>query len=104
MHYLLFYEFVPDYLERRPQYRSEHLGLAWESAGRGELVLAGALDDPVDGAVLLFRCESPAVVQRFAESDPYVRAGLVVRWRVRPWTTVVGRDAMTPVRPEGGDS
>jgi uncharacterized protein YciI len=100
MHYLLFYEFVPDYLERRGQYRNEHLTLAWESNARGELVLGGAYADPADGALLLFKGESPAVAERFAETDPYVRAGLVTRWHVRTWTTVAGADASKPVRPD----
>jgi uncharacterized protein YciI len=100
MHYLLFYEFVPDYLDRRGQYRNEHLTLAWESNARGELVLGGAYADPADGALLLFKGESPAVAERFAETDPYVRAGLVTRWHVRTWTTVAGADASKPVRPD----
>ena len=93
MHYLLFYDFAPDYLERRPQYRAEHLALAWSAAERGELVLGGALTDPVDTGLLLFKCDSPAVPEQFAAADPYVRNGLVARWRVRRWTTVVGEDA-----------
>jgi len=99
MHYLLFYEFVPDYLERRGEFRNEHLTLAWESNARGELVLGGAYADPADGALLLFKGDSPAVAERFAESDPYVRAGLVTRWHVRAWTTVAGTDASKPVHP-----
>lgn len=70
MHYLLFYEFVPDYLEQRPQFRSTHLTLAWEAQARGELVLAGAYADPTDGAALLFSCDSEQVPQSFAEADP----------------------------------
>jgi hypothetical protein len=101
MHYLLFYEFVSDYLERRAAFRSQHLQLAWESQARGELVLAGAYAEPVDGAALLFRCDSHAVPEAFAASDPYVLAGLVRRWHIREWTTVVGRDAAQPVRPDG---
>jgi|SRR5690606_17129264 len=100
MHYLLFYETAPDYLERRAQYRSDHLALAWKSVQDGELVLGGALADPVDGAVLLFECDSPEPVERFVAADPYVRNGLVTAWRIRPWTTVVGKDASTPVHPE----
>lgn len=96
-HYLLFYDLAPDYLERRPQFRSEHLDLARASHGRGELVLAGALAEPADGAVLLFRAESDAVVRTFAERDPYVLNGLVKSWRVRQWTTVVGDGACQPV-------
>lgn len=98
MHFLLFYDFVPDYLERRGAFRREHLALAWQAQERGELILGGALADPIDQGVLLFQGESPDVARRFAESDPYVKNGLVARWRVRPWTTVVGAQAATPVR------
>jgi uncharacterized protein YciI len=96
-HFLLFYNVVPDYVERRAAFRAEHLALARAATARGELVLAGALADPVDGAVLLFRGDSPAVAERFAAADPYVTNGLVTRWRVRPWTTVVGPQAAAPV-------
>lgn len=98
MHYLLFYEVAPDYLERRAAYRDAHLALAWAAHARGELVLGGALGDPVNGAVLFFQGTSPAVAEQFAASDPYVRNGLVVSWRVRPWTTVVGDAAISPVQ------
>ena len=90
MYYLLLYDVVENYVERRKLFREEHLGLAREAVERGELVLGGALADPVDGAVLLFRGESPEVATRFAENDPYVLNGLVTRWRVREWTVVVG--------------
>ena len=99
MHFLLIYDFVPDYLERRPAHRSEHLRLAWEAQERGELVLAGALAEPADGAILLFQGENDGAARAFAERDPYVRTGLVRHWSVRPWTTVVGAMAATPVRP-----
>ena len=99
-HYLLIYDLSPDYMERRSAFRAEHLRLAWEAQGRGEIVLAGALADPADGAVLLFKGESPAAAEAFAAADPYVRNGLVKSWRVRRWTTVVGAEASTPVRPE----
>ena len=98
MHFLLFYQFVPDYLQRRPLHRSEHLRLAWEAHGRGELILAGALAEPADAAVLLFAGENDAAARAFAPADPYVKAGLVTQWSVRPWTTVVGTTAATPVR------
>jgi uncharacterized protein len=90
MHYLLLYDVVPDYAERRSVYRAEHLALARAAIARGELVLGGALAEPIDGAVLLFRGDSPAAAKAFAAADPYVRNGLVTRWRVRAWTTVVG--------------
>src|SRR5882757_3484142 len=100
MHYLLMYELAPDYLQRRPQFRSEHLRLAWQASERGELILAGALADPVDCAVLLFQGDSPAAAERFAAADPYVKNGLISSWRVRPWNTMVGATADAPVTVE----
>jgi uncharacterized protein YciI len=93
MHYLLLYDVVPDYAERRVPLRAAHLAHARAAVARGELVLGGALANPADGAVLLFRGDSPAAAEAFARTDPYVLAGLVASWRVREWTTVVGRDA-----------
>ena len=98
MHYLLTYELAGDYLQRREQYRAEHLKLAWDAVARGELLLAGAAGEPIDGALLLFTIDSPAPAEAFAQADPYVRHGLVTRWTVRKWHTVVGESASTPVR------
>jgi uncharacterized protein YciI len=97
MHYLLFYDVVPDYVERRAPYRREHIAMARAAVERGDLVLGGALAQPADGVVLLFRGESPAPAEAFATADPYVTNGVVTNWRVREWTTVVGRDAEVPL-------
>ncbi len=93
MHYLLLYDLANDYLERRTPLRHEHLTLAREAHARGDLVLAGALANPADGAVLVFRSRESA--EAFAAADPYVANGLVERWRVREWTTVIGGDGAT---------
>jgi hypothetical protein len=98
MHYLLMYDFTPDYLGRRGAYREAHLRAAWAAQGRGELILGGALTDPADMGVLLFKSDSPRVAEAFAAADPYVVHGLVTRWRVRQWNTVVGEQAAAPVR------
>jgi len=98
MHYLLFYEVGEDYVSRRAQFRDAHLEKAWQASERGELVLGGALSNPVDGAVLLFKGDSPEVAGKFARADPYVTSGAVKRWHVREWTTVAGEDSATPVR------
>jgi uncharacterized protein YciI len=89
-YYALMYEVVDDYVERRTQFRSDHLRLATEARLRGDLLMAGALGDPVDGALLVFRVPDPAAVEEFAQNDPYVLNGLVTRWLVRPWAVVVG--------------
>jgi len=98
-HYLLFYDVDENYVAQRAAFRAGHLEKAWQAHERGELLLGGALADPVDGAVLLFKSDSPRVAEAFARADPYVTNGLVVRWRVREWATVVGEGAAEPRRP-----
>ena len=95
-YYALFYDAVDDFIARRCAYREEHLRMALEAHARGELVLAGALADPADGALLVFQGESPATAEAFARQDPYVRNGLITGWRVRPWTVVVGNEPRSP--------
>ena len=90
VHWLLLYDLADNYLERRPEYREQHLALADAARTRGELVMAGALIDPVDTAALVFLGADEAVAARFAEADPYVINGLVNEWRVRRWRVVVG--------------
>ena len=98
-HFLLFYDVADDYVERRAAFRDAHLEKAWAASAAGTLVLGGALVNPTDSAVLLFRGDSPKVADDFAASDPYVVNGLVTRHVVRAWTTVVGKEAATPVIP-----
>jgi len=92
VHYLLFYDVVPDYLTRRATHRPLHLEYARKAVERGELVLGGVLDDPTE-PVMLFSGTSPEVAEGFARKDPYVLNGLVRSWRVREWKTVVGAGA-----------
>ncbi len=89
-YHVLEYALVEDYLERRGQFRDEHLGMARDAADRGELVLAGALADPADRALLVWDVDDVRVVEAFADADPYVRNGLVSGWTVRPWSVVLG--------------
>jgi uncharacterized protein len=98
MHYLLIYDTAPDYMARRGEFREAHLALAWQSVERGELVLGGAVGEPLESALLLFHCASPDVPAAFAKADPYVLNGVVTHWRVKPWNTVVGPEASNPVR------
>jgi uncharacterized protein len=89
MYFALFYDAVPDYLERRQAYRAEHLAHARRAHSDGRLPLAGAFNPP-DGALLVFRCDNKSEVEEFARNDPYVINGLVTAWRVREWTVVIG--------------
>jgi len=91
-YYVLFYEVVDDYVTRRAAFRAEHLRLAQAAQQRGELILAGALSDPTDRALLVFRASDWAVVENFVRHDPYVINGLVTRWEIRSWAVVIGDD------------
>ena len=68
MHYLLIYDLASDYLERRGEFRKEHIDLAWKAVEDGHIVVAGALDAPVDTAILMFQGDSPAAAEAFARS------------------------------------
>ncbi|MCH4822057.1 YciI family protein [Gramella lutea] len=89
-YYILNYKLADSYLNDRGKYRAEHLGMAKEAAEKGELILGGAMDEPADEAVLIFRSENDKIAKGFAESDPYVKNGLVKQWEVRKWNAVVG--------------
>jgi uncharacterized protein len=89
MYYILFYKTVDNYLDKRIPFREAHLAYAKEAHKRGELILAGALADPVDSAVLIFKGEG-STAENFAKNDPYVKNGLIKEWNVRPWTVVIG--------------
>jgi uncharacterized protein YciI len=99
-HFLLIYDYVADYLDRRTPYRPAHFALAQAAAERGELFLGGACTDagtPI--AVLVFKVADRSVIEQFVKADPYVANGIVTRWQIREWTTVLGRDAITPAPP-----
>ena len=102
MYWLLLYEVVDDYVERRGEFRERHLALARLAKARGELVLAGAFAEPVDGAALVFRADDKSVAETFAKNDPYVRGGLVTSWWVRQWTVVVAADEVDVASHGGG--
>ena len=99
MHFALSYQFVDGFTEKRTPYRGDHLALVCAARDRGDLLMAGALVEPTDGALLIFRGQGPEVAEQFAKTDPYVTSGLVTSWQVRKWMTVVGDGAVMPTLP-----
>ena len=98
MHYLLFYNKAPDHAEREGPLMAGHRDHLQAAITRGELLLGGPLADPIDGTnVLLFQSDRADVAEPFAAADPYVQNGIVTRWRVRHWETVVGHAAANPL-------
>ena len=90
MYYILFYKTVENYVEKRVPYREKHLTYANAAHARGDLIMAGALAEPADNAVLVFKGDKPSIAEEFAKNDPYVINGLITEWKVRPWTVVIG--------------
>jgi uncharacterized protein len=88
-YFLLIYHVVDDYISRRAAFREEHLRIARAAHDRGELLMGGALANPVDQAILVFRSSDQTVVEEFVRNDPYIANGLVSKWEIRPWTVVI---------------
>ena len=88
-YFLLIYHVVDDYVSRRAAFREEHLRLARAAHDRGELLLGGALADPADQAILVFRSSDRTVVEEFIRNDPYIANGLVSKWEIRLWMVVI---------------
>ena len=101
-YFALIYYLVEDYLSRRTTYRPQHFQLARAAVDRGELLLAGALTDPTDRALLVFRTADRSTVEEFARNDPYVTNGLVARWEVRPWAVVISDARFDASLKDGG--
>ncbi|MET0181352.1 MAG: YciI-like protein [Caulobacterales bacterium] len=100
-HFILIYDYVPDFMEKRLPFRTEHLTLAYAAQDSGALLLAGAMTGAPEMGAFLFQSEDASVAENFARNDPYVRAGIVTRWHVREWITAVGEYAANPApRPE----
>jgi uncharacterized protein YciI len=89
-YFALTYDVVAGFAEKRMVVREAHLKRIRDAHDRGALMMAGAVGDPPDGALLVFRAESAAVAEEFARTDPYVTEGLVTAWRVRSWNVVIG--------------
>jgi uncharacterized protein YciI len=92
-YFALIYYVVDGFVSRRTAFREEHLRLVEKANRRGELILAGALGDPVDRALLVFRTQDRSIAEDFARNDPYVINGLVTKWEAQPWAVVIGNDS-----------
>ena len=89
VHQVLFYDYVPDVLERRAPHREDHLATAQRWKDDGRIVMAGALGTPPAGAMFVFLVDDPAEIEAFVAEDPYVLNGIVTGHRVMPWTVVI---------------
>ena len=89
MFFILFYETVENYVERRAPFRQLHFDHLHRALDAGLLKRAGAFANPADGAALVFQTTDVEAVREFARTDPYVLNGVVNKWYIREWTVVV---------------
>ncbi len=98
MFYALMGEDVPGTLDKRLAARAEHLARLQQLKDDGRLLLAGpfpAVDsnDPgpagFTGSLIVAEFASLAEAQAFADSDPYVAAGVYARVIVKPFKKVL---------------
>ena len=89
-HYLLIYQYVEDYLEKRTPYRPDHFTLAKEAVAAGYLLLGGATENPADQGILIFKVSDKSIIEDFISRDPYVQNGIVSSWEIKEWNVVVG--------------
>lgn len=89
-YHVLKYTYVPDILDKRGPFREKHLEGAKAMAAANKLVMAGAIAEPVDGALFIFRNVTKQEIEAFVRTDPYVQNNLVPEWSIRPYMVVAG--------------
>ena len=98
MLYAILAQDVPHSLERRMSARPAHLKRLNELQDAGKLILAGpfpAVDSPdpgaagVSGSLIIAEFESQSVAQSWADTDPYVAAGVYASVAVKPFRKVL---------------
>ncbi len=90
MYFILTYQTVNRFNDRKRRYRAEHLTLVKSYHAEGKLIMAGALLEPNDAALFIFRCESAEEVEVFVQLDSYVQKNLVMSYDIRPWSVAIG--------------
>lgn len=98
MFYAIISEDAPDSLELRRQARPAHLDRLQALKNEGRLLLAGphpAIDseDPGEagfsGSLVVAEFPSLTEAQEWADTDPYVQAGVYARVNVKPFKRVL---------------
>ena len=80
--------YVPDGAAARVPFRAEHLARIARLKREGTVIEAGAYMD-VSSSIILMRADSEDAVRAIARQDPYVREGVWVELRVKPFGRVV---------------
>ncbi|GLX76832.1 hypothetical protein tinsulaeT_01720 [Thalassotalea insulae] len=98
MYYLIYSEDVENSLPLRMKVREKHLARLSQLQQQGRLLVAGpcpAIDseNPGDagftGSLVIAKFESLAQAQTWADTDPYISAGVYQRVTVKPYKKVL---------------
>lgn len=95
MYFILIYETVDNYVEKRKPYRSEHLAMLTTHLDSNHIVLGGAVNDPPDKAYIIWNVDSKEIVEDFVKNDPYVKNGLVSKYEIRSWNVVIDKTGLS---------
>lgn len=90
MYFILTYYTVDNYVEKRKPYRSEHLELLEVELKKKHIILGGALSDPADQAIIVWKVNDRKIIEDFVKNDPYVKNGLISKHEIRSWNVVIG--------------
>ena len=94
MFFLLKYFMVPNFEAARKKYRNEHLQHIKRYSDSGKLLLGGACGTPISEGLIVFYVDDKQAVQDFAESDIYVKSGIVTRYSINEWHLVIGNNLL----------
>lgn len=88
MKFVMRYRAAEGFLPLAQENGPAHVARLQEFARRGVLLMAGPLDEPLDGdAIGVFTTREAA--EEFIAGDPFVLNGVVAEWSVRPWNEVL---------------
>jgi DNA-binding transcriptional ArsR family regulator/uncharacterized protein YciI/uncharacterized protein YndB with AHSA1/START domain len=86
--YVLTYHSVPDYAPLARLHFPAHHARLVEFHARGDLIMIGLLQEPVNGdSMAVFT--SQAAAEEFVADDPFVINKVVATWTIRPWQEVL---------------
>ncbi len=88
MKYVMTYRAVEDFLPLAQRNYPGHSARVDEFARRGDLLMVGTFDEPMNGEAMgVFTTREAA--EEFIGGDPFVLNGVVASWAVRPWNEVL---------------
>lgn len=90
MIHILTYTFIPNYLEERIPYRSDHFEHLKPHINKGELLLGGATESDNPQGVLVFDKLNLEEIEQFANTDPYVINKIAITYKIEKWNVVAG--------------